>query len=255
MTDLNKSLSEAQSQLSQLKYNSDLGLTDEFTSNLIEQLQAQIDLYKETLNKLKEETTGNSFSSILSNLSDLFFNSGLDSADAWSKGFDSVMKNYAIQKFSRDYLEKAAQDWYDLFDDFAKGGITDDERKLLKDQWDKIQQEGQKRVDELGNIIGNDSGSGLSSSVQRELTEATASELTGLYRSTFELNKRMFDESKSQGLTLVKQVMIANDSLVALNAIQTNTFNTAREALKIAENTGKAVTELQTINKNLGGRY
>ncbi|WP_312189719.1 phage tail tape measure protein [Sphingobacterium sp.] len=248
VTDLSKSLSEAQSQLTQLKYNSDLGLTDEFTSNLIDQLQNQIDLYRDTINKLKEETTGNSFSSILSNLSDLFFNSGLDSADAWSKGFDSVMKNYAIQKFSRDYLEKAAQDWYDLFDQLADGGITESERDSLKNAWDKIQEEGQKRADELGQIIGNDSGSGLSSSIQKELTEATASELTGLYRSTFELNKRMFDETKSQGLTLSKQVIIATDQLAALNAIQTNTFNTVSE-LK------NAVGELKSINKNLGGRY
>ncbi|MNL07936.1 hypothetical protein D3C87_1286350 [compost metagenome] len=246
--DLSKDLTKTKEQLAELQYQAALGNADEYTMKLIDQLSNQVDLYQETLNKLKEENTGNSLSGILSDLTELFFNSGLDSADAWSKGFDKVMKNYAIQKFSRDYLEKAAQEWYDLFDELAKDGITDSERNSLKDAWDKIQKDGQKRVDELGNIIGNDSSSGLSGAVKRELTEATASELTGLYRSTYDLAKRTFQEHQNQGITLSKQFEIANSSLTALNAIQNNTANTVVE-LK------SAVSELQKVNKNLGGKY
>ncbi|WP_333577868.1 tape measure protein [Sphingobacterium sp.] len=248
IADLATDMNKAKEELAKLQYQADLGNVDDYTGKLIEQLQNQIDLYTETLNKLKEETTGNSFSSILSNLSDLFFNSGLDSADAWSKGFDSVMKNYAIQKFSREYLEKAAQDWYDLFDELAEGGITDTERDSLKKAWDKIQQDGQKRVDELGKIIGSDNSSGLSSSIKREVTEQTQSENNGLLRSQTELLKRTFDESKNQGVTAGKHLQVAIDSLTALNSIQTNTANTVTE-LK------NAVGELQSINKNIGGRY
>ncbi|CDT03571.1 hypothetical protein BN1088_1433012 [Sphingobacterium sp. PM2-P1-29] len=245
---LTENLGKAKEQLAQLQYQAALGNADEYTMKLIDQLSNQVDLYQETLNKLKEENTGNSLSSILSDLTDLFFNSGLDSADAWSKGFDKVMKNYAIQKFSRDYLDKVAQEWYDLFDELAKDGITDSERNSLKDAWDKIQKDGQKRVDELGNIIGNDSSTGLSGAVKREMTEATASELTGLYRSTYDLAKRTFQEHQNQGITLSKQFEIANSSLTALNAIQNNTANTVVE-LK------SAVSELQKVNKNLGGKY
>lgn len=248
IADLSKDISKAKEELAKLQYQADLGNVDDYTRKLIDQLQNQIDLYTETVNKLKEETTGNSFSTILSNLSDLFFNSGLDSADAWSKGFDSVMKNYAIQKFSRDYLEKAAQDWYDLFDSLAEGGITDSERDSLKKAWDKIQQDGQKRVDELGKIIGNDNSSSLKSSIQRDMTEATGSELTGLFRSDFELQKRGFDESKIQGINIAKQLQIANSSLTVLNAIQYNTG----EAVKRLDS---AVSELQSLNKNLGMRF
>jgi TP901 family phage tail tape measure protein len=240
---LTENLGKAKEQLAQLQYQAALGNADEYTMKLIDQLSNQVDLYQETLNKLKEENTGNSLSSILSDLTDLFFNSGLDSADAWSKGFDKVMKNYAIQKLSRDYLDKAAQEWYDLFDELAKDGITDSERNSLKDAWDKIQKDGQKRVDELGNIIGNDSSTGLSGAVKRELTEATASELTGLYRSTYDLMKRSFQESTAQGLTLSKQLDIANSSLTALNAIQSNTANTV-------ERLDTAVKHLDQLVKN-----
>ncbi|GEM_PF-1638301 len=248
IADLATDINKAKEELAKLQYQADLGNVDDYTKKLIDQLQNQIDLYTETLNKLKEETTGNSFKNILGNLSDLFFNSGLDSADAWSKGFDSVMKNYAIQKFSRDYLEKAAQEWYDLFDNLAEGGITDSERQSLKDAWDKIQKDGQKRVDELGNIIGNDSSSGLNSSIKRDLTEATASELTGLYRSTFDYQKRTFEDGLKRTDIAAKHIILAQNSNSALNAIQNNTADTVKE-LKAA------VSELQSINKSVSTRY
>lgn len=248
IADLGKDLDKAKEELAKLQFQADLGNVDDYTKKLIDQLQNQIDLYTETLNKLKEETTGNSFKSILNNLSDLFFNSGLDSADAWSKGFDSVMKNYAIQKFSREYLEKAAQDWYDLFDQLAEDGITDNERNSLKDAWDKIQKDGQKRVDELGEIIGNDSNVGLNSSIKRDLTESTASELTGLNRASFEIYKRIFDDGIKRTDLAAKQILIAQNNNTTLNAIQFNTGETVKE-LK------NAVIELQNVNKNLGTRF
>lgn len=248
ITELSKDINKAKEELAKLQYQANLGNVDDYTQKLIDQLQNQIDLYTETVNKLKEETTGNSFKTILGNLSDLFFNSGLDSADAWSKGFDSVMKNYAIQKFSRDYLEKAAQDWYDLFDNLAEGGISDSERKSLKDAWDKIQKDGQKRVDELGSIIGNDNASGLNSSIKRDLTESTASELTGLYRSTFDLQKRMFEDGAKRTNLLIQGLEISRSKMAALNAIQFNTSETVKRL-------DSAVSELQSMNKNLGMRF
>jgi DNA repair exonuclease SbcCD ATPase subunit len=90
--------------------------------------------------------------------------------------------------------------------------------------------------------------SGLLSSVQRELTEATASELSGLYRSTYDLMKVSYMENQVQGITLTKQLEIANGSLIVLNSIQINTADTVVEL----KNT---VTELKNVNKNLGGKY
>jgi hypothetical protein len=80
------------------------------------------------------------------------------------------------------------------------------------------------------------------------LTEATASELTGLYRSTYDLAKRTFQENQNQGITLSKQFEIANSSLTALNAIQSNTANTVARL-------DTAIGELQKVNKNLGGKF
>ncbi|HBW81134.1 MAG TPA: hypothetical protein DEF78_14370, partial [Sphingobacterium sp.] len=86
-------------------------------------------------------------------------------------------------------------------------------------------------------------GTGIKSGIQRELTEATAGELSGLFRASFELNKKAFDESKSQGITLNKQLMVAMDHLTALNAIQTNTAATVQRL-------DTAVGHLSTLVKN-----
>lgn len=248
ITDLSKDIDKAREELAKLQYQADLGNVDDYTKKLIEQLQNQVDLYTETLNKLKEETTGNSLSSIVSNLSDLFFNSGHDSAKAWAKGFDDVMRNYAIQKFSRDYLEQAAQGWYDLFDKLADDGITESERDSLKKAWDKIKEDGQKRADELEKIMGDSEkkSSTIQGAIQREMTEATGSQLTAIFKSTYELDKNLLEESRIQGIALAKQLQISNSCLTALNVIQINTGDTVKRL-------DTAVSELQLINKNLSG--
>ncbi|SUI98443.1 Uncharacterised protein [Sphingobacterium multivorum] len=90
---------------------------------------------------------------------------------------------------------------------------------------------------------GTSSVGGLKGSIQRELTESTASELTGLYRASFELQKKAFDESKSQGITISKQLLVAMDQLTALNAIQVNTAETVQRL-------DAAVGHLSTLVKN-----
>ncbi|UZJ66167.1 hypothetical protein OKW96_08850 [Sphingobacterium sp. KU25419] len=55
-------------------------------------------------------------------------------------------------------------------------------------------------------------------------------------------------ENQVQGITLTKQLEIANGSLIVLNSIQINTADTVVEL----KNT---VTELKNVNKNLGGKY
>jgi len=207
---------------------------------------------------IQEALTGISLDDIKDEFGNLFSQADLTFGDI-SDSFYKHMQKAVLRLVQDGKMTESMQSWYDnVLKAMDDGDLTKTESDALKAEYKALAEAGNKRYQAMMDLIGyegEEGGSGLKSSIKRELTEATASELTGLYRSTFELNKRMFDESKSQGLTLVKQVMIANDSLVALNAIQTNTFNTAREALKIADNTSKAVTELQTINKNLGGRY
>lgn len=246
---------KAREELAKLQYQADLGSVDDYTQKLIDQLQAQIDLYDETLNKLREENTGNSFSSLLSDVSALFKNSGEDAADAWSKGFDKIMENYLMQKFSRDYLEERMQGWYSLMDEYAQSGdgIDGGEREALKKAWDKIQADGQKRWDDMQSVLGLDGSDDKSSSltsggIARQITEDTGSELVGMFRSVYDVNKQSLLALQGIGKSHVDYIAIANGQLVELNAINANTA----AALPRLD---KAVAHLQNIDKSLGRKY
>lgn len=195
---------------------------------------------------LQEALTGISLDDIKDEFGNLFSQADLTFGDI-SDSFYKHMQKAVMRLVQDGKMTESMQSWYDnVLKAMDDGDLTKTESDALKAEYKALAEAGNKRYKAMMDLIGyegEEGGSGLKSSIKRELTEATASELVGLYRSTFELNKGMFEESKSQGLTLVKQVMIANDSLVALNAIQTNTANTVTE-LK------NAVSELKSINKN-----
>jgi hypothetical protein len=72
--------------------------------------------------------------------------------------------------------------------------------------------------------------------------------LAGLERSSFDITKRIFEDGQKRTALLIQCLAANNSKLAALNAIQVNTADTVKE-LK------SAVSELQTMNKNIGGRY
>ncbi len=237
-----KAASDALAQLEiQIKSNT----ADASTIELYNQLKESMELYKEISNKFKEEVTGTSFSALLGNISNLFFNNGESSGDAWGKGFQGVMEDYIKSTFNREFLQGATQEFYDMYDRLAKDGLTDDERKVLQQKWDDLQKEGQAKLDQYQKDLGIDLGASSGSGVKAEegitrITSEQASELTGLFRSTYDVNKQQLVVQRSL-------VAIANDNLAAMNAIQINTANTV-------DRLDKAVSHLQNIDRNLGSR-
>ena len=132
-----------------------------------------------------------------------------------------------------------------MYDRLAKDGLTDDERKVLQQKWDDLQKEGQAKLDQYQKDLGIDLGATSGSGVKAEegitrITSEQASELTGLFRSTYDVNKQQLVVQRSL-------VAIANDNLAAMNAIQINTANTV-------DRLDKAVSHLQNIDRNLGSR-
>ncbi len=233
-----KAASDALAQLEiQIKSNT----ADASTIELYNQLKESMDLYKEISNKFKEEVTGTSFSALLGNISNLFFNNGESSGDAWGKGFQGVMEDYIKSTFNREFLQGATQEFYDMYDRLAKDGLTDDERKLLQQKWDDLQKEGQAKLDQYQKDLGIDLGAtssnaGVSGRVNPNIKETTASEILAFERSRYEI------ATKQLGLS-GQLLAIANDKLIALNSIQVNTANTV-------ERLDRAVVELQAINRN-----
>lgn len=252
LTNLPKDIEEARASLIKLQREIALNGVDDHTQSLIDQLEQQIDLYEDTMNKLREERTGNSFASLLSDVTQLFLNEGADAAEAWTDGFDKVMENYMVQKFSRDYLQEKMQGWYNMLDDLSEDGLTVDERDTLAEEWDKIRQDGQDRIDQMREILGlegiSDQTSNLASEGIQRITEETGTELVGMARSIYDINKQQLLQLQSTGKSQIDLVGIATSQLRELNSINTNTANTVVE-LK------QAVVHLQNIDTSLGRRY
>ncbi|MCS4164468.1 tape measure protein [Sphingobacterium sp. BIGb0116] len=200
---------------------------------------------------LQEALSGISLDDIKGEFESLFTEADLTFGDI-SDSFYKHMQKAVLRLVQDGKMTQSIQDWYDkVMDSMQDGDLTKTESDALKAEYKAIAEAGNKRYQDLMKLIGYDgelSSSGLKSSVQRDLTEGTASELTGLFRSEFEIEKKSFDESKSQGINIARQLQIANSSLTALNAIQFNTGETVKRL-------DSAVSELQSLNKNLGARY
>ncbi|MGJ1321448.1 phage tail tape measure protein [Sphingobacterium faecium] len=221
-----------------------------------EAINKQIEDTENAVRQMRLQTDINSLAQSITDALVGAFESGEDGIDAMDKAFDKFIKNSLANSVRLKFVQKIIDDMLNQVDKYM---ASNDNSIVGFDftEWDKkLNQAGKEAMDFLESAYsglklekdGTSNGIGLSGAVKRELTEATASELTGLYRSTYDLMKRSFQESTAQGLTLSKQLDIANSSLTALNAIQNNTANTVVRL-------DSAISELKAVNKNLGGKF
>lgn len=222
----------------------------------IDSINKQIEDIQKAITENLVQTTFKDLSASLADALVTAFEAGESAVDSLDETFDKFIKNALVNSLKLKMIEPIVNDMVNQLADYMKSNnnsLTGFNFSVWKDKIDGAGTEFTKTLEEAYKQLGlskdgTSSGGGLKGSIQRELTESTASELTGLYRASFELQKK-------DSLTLSKQLDIALSSLTALNAIQANTLETANQSLKISENTAKAVIELQSINKNLGRQY
>lgn len=129
-------------------------------------------------------------------------------------------------------------------------GLSQDEIQAFKDQVQKAGQDMQGFLDSYSDIfrdLGN-TESGLKGSIKRELTEQTASELTGLFRAYYEVSKSLLKAVENQTVPLRNQVEIVSDCYNTLQLIATNTGNTVQRLDEV-------VREMKSLNKSFGTKY
>lgn len=250
--ELPKDISKAREELIKLQSQIAIkgGGIDENTQRMIDQLEQQIDLYEQTYKQSFEESTGNSFSSLLSDVTSMFFNQGEDAGKAFSEGFDKIMENYMIQKFSRDFLEQELSGWYDNLNKLSENGLTQEERDQLKEAFDKIKSEGEKRANELKETLRlgetdtseKDNKGELSKNIA-SISETTANRLEAEFGGLRLAQLLLVDITKSNHVDYLR---IANQNLSVMNAIQNNTFRTASntEELSRLANIETAIVQL-----------
>ncbi|WP_433863132.1 tape measure protein [Sphingobacterium thalpophilum] len=211
----------------------------------LEDLGLSMEDLKKNLNEL---LTGTNASSLASGLTDLFAEGKRSAAD-FGKSFEEILTNSIKATFQAKYLTDAMAPFYEeLARMMDSGNLTENQIAELKKKYIALGEEYAKKWEDIEKVTGTktpNSSSGLQGAIQREMTEATGSLLTGIYQADYEQSKIMSAEMKGHTVILNKHLMVANSSLTALNAIQFNTGETVKE-LKTA------VGELQEINKNLG---
>ncbi len=216
----------------------------------IDSINKQIEDIQKSITENLVQTTFKDLSASLADALVTAFEAGESAVDSLDETFDKFIKNALVNSLKLKMIEPIVNDMVNQLADYMKSNnnsLTGFNFSVWKDKIDGAGIEFTKTLEEAYKQLGLSrdgfGGSGLKGSIQRELTEATASELTGLYRATLELQKNAFAESKSQGITLNKQLMVAMDHLTALNAIQTNTAATVQRL-------DTAVGHLSTLVKN-----
>ncbi|HAE69030.1 MAG TPA: hypothetical protein DCG77_17920, partial [Sphingobacterium sp.] len=221
----------------------------------IDSINKQIEDIQKSITENLVQTTFKDLSASLADALVTAFEAGESAVDSLDETFDKFIKNALVNSLKLKMIEPIVNDMVNQLADYMKSNnnsLTGFNFSVWKDKIDGAGTEFTKTLEEAYKQLGLSKdgfgGSGLKGSIQREVTEATQSENNGLLRSQTELLKRSFDESKSQGITMGKQLAVAMDQLTALNAIQVNTGETVKRL-------DTAVSELQSINKSLGGRF
>lgn len=195
---------------------------------------------------LKESLTGISFDEVKDGLDDLLLNADTTMEDI-SGNFEDYMKKAILNIVKTNTLSGALKKWYDNFYSYldARGGkLTEDDINELRRQYENVYANAQNQVNDLLDIAGIsleknlEEATGLQGAVRKEMTEETGSELTGLFRSYYDLCKL--------------QLGINTESLEVQKSCRLDVIKLLEVAYLIEHNTSRTVEELEKVNEELG---
>lgn len=220
------------------------GEFDEVTAAQISSMLDQWEIYKDAMRSMAEELTGISISGLISDATSLFFDSGADSANAWGEGFEKVMKQYAKKRFQVMYLEVAMKEWYDKMTKMAEDGLDASEAEILRRDWDNIYAGGSQERENLKNALGFDpfeddvtgkgGKTGLRGAIER-MSEQTGSELTGIYRASYEIDKESLNKLHFIDINMNALVGLNSQQLEVLEGIKEDTGDIAEHTSHLEE--------------------
>ena len=255
------------------EYSSLLGKTFEEIERLFEQgkLEGRAAELFEQLRKLKAEgqdvekqllelqkqaneiltgTTANGISDgILQGLAN-----GFTAVEDFAQDMERTLQNAILNAIKYQVLEEPLQELYKKFADFAAsdGELTAEEADELREEYENNVQKAIDAYKQFSQIIDQDALNGgqergLTGAIRRELTEATGSELAGLYRGQFDITKQHLELDENRHLLEQKSYNSLMDLVASNQLIEQHTRITAvrflvaiEELKKIAVNTRPA---------------
>jgi hypothetical protein len=232
----------------------DMGKLDAQTEAIASNLIRQAELYRETLNQLKAETTGTTFNEIADSIVSMFEN-GTTAAEDFGKNFEEIMKRSVLNSFKRNYLESALQGFYDQFANSAQSGAGLDAAEIakLRELYDSIVANAESQFANLEKIAGVSFGTeqgksanslqGAYSTASQESINLLAGQTAGIRLAQLELNRMI----AIQYPAIVKTAELIDRSLQYHEQIEANTRRTANNTEPIAE----MRDELRAMNRKM----
>lgn len=175
---------------------------------------------------------------------------GYDSFEDFGGDVERILQNAILNGLKYSVLEEPVKKLYEQFaaDAESDGGLSDDELQAFRDRLNETIQTGIDNYKALTegldlSALDTANATGLTGAIRRELTEETASELTGLFRGQFDITKRHF-QLHERHFDVAQRNYDSTIKIMGHTAlIEQHTRNTVLQ-LEFA------VTELKTIGTN-----
>lgn len=226
-----KRLTEQMMKAEQSKKKADAGKVKAY-KDAIAQIDIEIKNIEKNISETLVQTTFKDFSDSLTEAFRSAFENGEGYIDALNNTFDDFIKNAITNSLKLKLIEPIIKQMIDTVSAYMKTNDNSLAGFSFEEWRNRLGDVGQQFTNALAELYKNlgletakqvQEEGGLQGAIRREMTEATASELTGLFRSQYDLQKRSFELSQ---INSTRMFSFFNQSLLNLNAIQTNTANT-----------------------------
>lgn len=227
--------------------------------NELQGVDNDIEDLQERIKQMRLQTDFKSFSKDLANALVAAFEQGEDAVKALDDTFNNFIKNAIVNSLQMRLIEPEIEKMMTAVDEYMSLNGNDLQGFNFESWRERIGAAGEIFQNSLGPLFDglgmNNISSLRSESVAAQLTESTGSEIVGMYRAGYDIAKQQLNILHNQQATQVNLLAVAQNKLIALNAIQVNTRQTV-ERLDIAiTHLGSTVDQLKAVNRNLGGKY
>lgn len=213
---------------------------------------------QEIQRKQKEQFTQISFDSLF----DGFVDKLMDMKTSWadfSKDASTIFMKAVLTNQIGIQFQKKLQDWYDKFAKSTEGGMTEDERKSLTDEYKGYVDEAIKMRDELAKTVGYDvasaeqsaSANGVSSITYEQASNIVALTTAGNISRDQIKDVLLSQKLSSIDLSLSGISLIGKDTVSIADETRTILANSYMELKEINENTGVSAKCLTQIDENI----
>lgn len=213
---------------------------------------------QEIQRKQKEQLTQISFDGLF----DGFVDKLMDMKTSWtdfSKDASTIFMKAVLTNQIGIQFHKKLQEWYDKFAKSTEGGMTEDERKTLTDEYKGYVDEAIKMRDELAKTVGYDvasaeqsaSANGVSSITYEQASNIVALTTAGNISRDQIKDVLLSQKLSSIDLSLTGISLIGKDTVSIADETRTILANSYMELKEINENTGVSAKCLTQIDENI----